>query len=171
VFGGLVSYLPEWLQSLDYSSETAGAYLSVFMIASSVGTLVGGTLSDRVGRIPVAAFSMVAIGPMVWLSLNFIGPLQAVLFGLVGFSIGLTYPITLVMGQDAWPHGIGLASSMVMGVGWLPFGIGTWVVGRIADQTTLTNGLGTLVYLPLVGLAAVAAIAFFQARTQQEEAK
>ena len=167
VLGGMVTYLPEWLQNVGLSPEAAGAYLSILMISTSAGTLVGGTVSDRVGRLPVVLFSLLAIGPVVWMSLHFSGPLQAALFGVVGFCLGLTFPITLVMGQDAWPQGVGLASSMVMGVGWLPFGIGSWVVGRIADQTTLTAALGTLVFVPLVGLAAAVFIIFFQIRKKR----
>jgi MFS transporter, FSR family, fosmidomycin resistance protein len=171
VMGGMVTYLPEWLHKLGLSPETTGAYLSILMISTSVGTLVGGVLSDHAGRLPVVFVSLLAIGPAVWMSLQISGPLQAALLALVGISIGLTFPITLVMGQDAWPQGVGLASSMVMGVGWLPFGIGSWVVGRIADQTTLTAALGTLIFVPLVGLAAAAAIAIIQARKKRAAAE
>jgi MFS transporter, FSR family, fosmidomycin resistance protein len=167
VLGGVVTYLPEWLLSMGFSAEAAGAYLSILMISSSVGTLTGGMLSDRVGRLPVVVFSLLTIGPTVWMALNLSGPVQAAMFGLVGFCLGLTFPTTLVMGQDAWPQGVGLASSMVMGIGWLPFGIGSWMVGRMADQTTLTAALGTLVYIPLVGLAAAAAIAIIQTRKKR----
>ena len=41
-----------------------------------------------------------------------------------------------------------------MGIGWLPAGLGAWAVGRIADGSTLTAGLHSLAFAPLVGLAA-----------------
>jgi len=45
---------------------------------------------------------------------------------------------------------------MVMGIGWLPAGLGAWVVGQIADASTLTDGLRSLTFAPLAALAATA---------------
>ena len=36
----------------------------------------------------------------------------------------------------------------------LPAGLGAWAVGRIADGSTLTAGLHSLAFAPLVGLVA-----------------
>ena len=73
---------------------------------------------------------------------------------LIGLMIGASFPVTIVLAQEAWPRSLGFASAMVMGLGWLPAGLGAWAVGRIADGSTLTDGLRSLTLAPLVGLTA-----------------
>lgn len=152
--GSLNTYLPEWLQSQGFTPEAAGASLSLMLFASSIGALIGGSLSDRTGRLPILLISMAGLGPAVWLLMQLSGPLQLAAVALAGFLIGATFPVTIVMAQEAWPRGTGLASALAIGLGWLPSGVGAWVVGLLADASTLTDGLSTLVYVPLVGLLA-----------------
>jgi FSR family fosmidomycin resistance protein-like MFS transporter len=83
------------------------------------------------------------------------GTVQLLCIGLIGVMIGATFPVTILMAQEIWPRATGLASSLVMGVGWLPAGIGSWVVGLIADRSSLSAGLTTLIFVPLVGVTAV----------------
>jgi len=158
VHGSIITYLPEWLLNSGLTTEITGIYISILMVMIGLGSLVGGILSDRLGRAPVAAVSFLFIGPAFWLFLNQADVFQPILIGLVGFALGISFPITIVMAQEAWPQGAGLASALVMGIGWLPYGIGSWTIGRIADLTTLTNALNTLIYIPLISLVATAII-------------
>ena len=72
------------------------------------------------------------------------------------------------MAQEAWPEGIGLASSLVMGLGWLPFGVGSWAIGRLADSTDLTFALGTLIYVPIISLVAAITYGVIAYRKKQQ---
>lgn len=150
----LNTYLPEWLQSGGWSPEHASILLSVLLASVAVGSLTGGTLSDHIGRVPVVLLSFSLAAPIVWLLLNTHGPLQVVFIALCGVMIGATFPVTILMAQEAWPQAVGLASSLAIGLGWLPGGIGAWFVGILADRVSLTFGLTTLVAAPLVGLLA-----------------
>jgi FSR family fosmidomycin resistance protein-like MFS transporter len=153
--GSLITYLPEWLQSQGRPLEAAGSIFSVLLVSVSIGSLTGGTLSDRVGRIPIVVGSLLLLGPFHWLLLHTNGALQIVFVSLVGIMIGATFPVGILMAQEVWPQAKGLASSLVLGLGWLPAGIGAWLVGFIADKTSLTYGLTTLLFVPLVGVTAV----------------
>jgi FSR family fosmidomycin resistance protein-like MFS transporter len=153
--GSLITYLPEWLQSQGRPLEAAGSIFSVLLVSVSIGSLTGGTLSDRVGRIPIVVGSLLLLGPFHWLLLHTSGALQIVFVSLVGIMIGATFPVGILMAQEVWPQAKGLASSLVLGLGWLPAGIGAWLVGFIADKTSLTYGLTTLLFVPLVGVTAV----------------
>jgi FSR family fosmidomycin resistance protein-like MFS transporter len=75
--------------------------------------------------------------------------------GLVGLLLGSTFPVTVVMAQEAWPRGVGLASALVMGVGWLPGGLGASVTGLVADHSTLGGALQLLVIPPMLGLLCI----------------
>lgn len=151
---GLMTYLPEWLRGNGQSLALAGAALTLFMVAVSIGSLFGGALSDRFGRLPVIAVSLVVMTAGHWLLMRTVGAPQMAAVLLVGLMIGASFPVTIVLAQEAWPGSVGLASALAMGIGWLPAGLGAWVVGRIADGSSLTAGLHSLAFAPLVGLAA-----------------
>ncbi len=158
----LMTYLPQWLQSNGQPIAVAGAALSILLIAVSTGSLLGGSISDRFGRVPVIAVSLIMLVIGQLLLLNLTGPSQLAAIVLIGLMIGASFPVSIVLAQEAWPNHVGLASALVMGLGWLPAGIGAFVVGRIADQTTLTVGLQSLVFVPLVGFAAIGAYALLE---------
>ncbi len=152
---GLMTYLPEWLRSDGQSLAVAGAALAVFMVAVSIGSLFGGALSDRFGRLPVIGASLLLMVAGHWLLMRLTGVSQMGSVVLIGLSIGASFPTTIVLAQEAWPQSVGFASAVVMGLGWLPAGLGAWVAGRIADQSTLDAGLRSLVFALPVGLAAL----------------
>ena len=153
--GSLITYLPEWLLSEGRPLSLASSIFSILLISLSIGSISGGTLSDKVGRVPIIAGSMVLMVPFYWLMFHTSGIAQIVAIALVGVMVGASSPVTILMAQEIWPQATGLAGSLVMGLGWLPAGIGSWVVGLVADRWSLTTGLTTLMFVPLVGLTAV----------------
>ncbi|HXF64223.1 MAG TPA: hypothetical protein VNK95_21525, partial [Caldilineaceae bacterium] len=50
---------------------------------------------------------------------------------------------------ESWPRQVGVASGLLMGVGWWPGGIGASVTGYLADHYSLGLALATLVLAPL----------------------
>ena len=166
----LSTYLPEWLQSQGWSSTGSGQVFSVFLISISIGSLIGGALADRIGNWPVLALSSLLLGPAHWLFLVTPDFLQVGLLSLMGIFIGISFPVSVVMAQELWPRGVGLASSLVMGLGWLPGGIGASVTGYIADYSSLSTGLQSLIIMPVVGIICVLIYAIFYRRGSYSEA-
>ncbi|MCA9994730.1 MAG: MFS transporter, partial [Anaerolineales bacterium] len=82
--GSLATYLPEWLLSEGRPLETASSIFSVLLVSLSVGSISGGTLSDKVGRVPIIVGSMLLMGPLHWLMLHSSGFSQIVLIALTG---------------------------------------------------------------------------------------
>jgi FSR family fosmidomycin resistance protein-like MFS transporter len=150
--GALNTYLPEWLQGQGWTPENANTLLSVLLVSVAAGSLTGGTISDRVGRLPVVLTSFFLLGPALWLLLHSSGIVQVASIAMLGVMIGSTFPVTLLMAQESWPQAVGLASSLAIGFGWLPSGMGAWFVGTLADRTSLTTGLTTLIVAPLFGI-------------------
>jgi FSR family fosmidomycin resistance protein-like MFS transporter len=93
------------------------------------------------------------------------GILQAVLVAMAGVLIGATFPLSIVMAQEAWPGGVGIASGLVMGLGWVPGGIGASVTGLIADRLSLGTGLRLLVIPALLGMVCMLFYALLQRST------
>jgi MFS transporter, FSR family, fosmidomycin resistance protein len=156
VQGALTNFMPTWLQSNGSSPEAAARMLSLLALSVSVGSLSGGTLSDKHGRAPILILSFSLMFPL--LNLFFLVPpggiLQTITLIGIGISIGASFPIGILMGQEAWPQAMGIAASLVIGLGWVPAGLGALVIGYIADQTNLTLALSTITLVPLIGVAA-----------------
>jgi FSR family fosmidomycin resistance protein-like MFS transporter len=154
----LRTYLLIWLQSQGRSLASSGQMMFVFLAAGGVGSLLGGRLSDRFGRWQLLLACLAVLAPVVWLFVGASGFSQWALVFLIGMLVGATFPVSIVLAQESWPGGVGIASGLVMGLGWLPGGIGASLTGRIADRISLAVGLRWLV-VPVV-LGALFVIAF-----------
>lgn len=146
------TYLAEWLQSQGWTLVRSGQALTMLSIAVGVGCLAGGALSDRIGRWRVLALGLGLLAPIHWLFIHTSGEWLVLLTGCIGFLIGFSFPVTIAAAQEAWPRGVGLASALATGIGWLPGGVGASLTGFIADQSSLTVGLQWLTVAPLLGL-------------------
>ena len=164
------TYLPTWLRERGLDLSAAGRFMFVFTIAISAGTLLGGYLSDRFGRWPLLAACLVLIGPSLWLFLSLSGIAQWALVVLLGILIGATFPISIVMAQDAWPAGVGTASGLVMGLGWVPGGLGSSLTGILADRYGLTVALRTLLLPALLSVVTILAYAAAQRASRRAQA-
>ncbi|MCB0011003.1 MAG: MFS transporter [Anaerolineales bacterium] len=151
--GTLNTYLPEWFASQGNSLALASGAFSLMLIMTSIGNIAGGRIADRLGNEQVVITCMILLPLFFWGLIHLTGLPQFVALALIGITVGATTPCYLVMAQDAWPDAIGLASSLVMGVAWLPSSLGAWVVGLIADRSSLTFALSTLTFVPLLGVA------------------
>ena len=153
----LISYLPLWVTETGGSTQLAGTLLFALLASISVGSLLGGALSDRVGT---GAVLLGAIGLLL--------PLLALLQGVsecrgtfhkfaiattIGCCMGATFPVAIVAAQQAWPRNIGIAAGTVIGLGYLPGGLGATVVDVIADRKGLLTALDSLYWPLVVGVA------------------
>lgn len=164
---GMMTYLPEWIQKQGYSVAFGGQVLTIFLVAVSFGSLTGGALSDYLGRWQVVVLSLLLLSGTQWVFLQsgIVGQVAAI--AAMGFLIGASFPVAIVMAQETWPRGVGMASALVMGLGWAPGGLGAWVTGLLADQSSLAFGLQALILPPLLG--AMAAVVYAVLHRKQRE--
>ena len=166
----LTTYLPLWIDSYDGARTGLAQVLFVLVGSLPAGSLLGGTLSDRVGRwqVVLAAAALLVFANGALLAVGPGGAPVAVLLltAAIGCLIGMTYPVAIIMAQEAWPRNLGLAGGLVMGLGWLPGGVGASALGLLADSAGLQRALSTLVVALLVGVAAIAAYAIIRSRTR-----
>lgn len=148
----LITYIPVWIESGGGTLTRAGQMLSVFAFSIGAGSLVGGAASDRVGRWIIGLVCFALLGPAYWLFLNVSGVNQILVLALIGFCLGNTYPIFVLMAQDCWSQRAAVASGLIMGIGWAPGGLGASFTGYVADTSSLFTGLQMLLVPPLVGL-------------------
>ena len=152
----LISYLPLWVADSGGGTQLAGTLLFLLMASVSVGSLLGGALSDRVGTGAVLLAAVAMLLPLFALLLS-VGEFRGTAAELavtaaIGCCIGATFPVVIVAAQQAWPRNIGLAAGTVIGLGYLPGGLGATVVGLVADRDGLLPALGGLHWPLAVGV-------------------
>ncbi len=149
------AFTPTWYRELGYGPAFYGPLATTLVLASAVGTVGCGTLADRYGRRAVIIATLVLSVPAILLYTMFPGPWafgSAILIGLLAAS---TAPLLLLMAQQLMARRAGLASGLVMGLGFVTGAIGIPITGAIGDAIGLQNALMTqaLLAAATVGLA------------------
>lgn len=146
-------FLPTWFHDLGYSATFYATLTTATILSGAIGTLMGGLFIDRIGarRLLVGSFSLLVI-PLILLT-QFPGPqafLFAMAFGFLG-DAGLAVP--LAAAQRLLPGRAGVASGLILGLGFITGGIGVPITGLIADQVGIPNALLIVAPLTLIGSA------------------
>ena len=143
------AFTPTWYRQLGYGPEFYGPLATTLVLASAVGTVGCGSLADRYGRRTVILVTLVLSVPAILLYTMFPGPWafgSAILIGVLAAS---TAPLMLLMAQQLMASRAGLASGLVMGLGFVTGAIGIPINGAIADAVGLQESLMTQVILVL----------------------
>jgi FSR family fosmidomycin resistance protein-like MFS transporter len=143
------SFTPTWYRQLGYGPEFYGPLATTLVLSSAVGTVGCGALADRYGRRTVILATLVLSAPAILLFTMFPGPWAFVSAVLIGFLAASTAPLMLLMAQQLMTARAGLASGLVMGLGFVTGAIGVPINGAIADAIGLQRSLMTHVILVL----------------------
>jgi FSR family fosmidomycin resistance protein-like MFS transporter len=149
------TYVPQVFKMFGYSNADAGTVLFAILFPLAIGGLIGGALSDRIGRRNVLVASTLLSGPALWMLLSSTGSSVFVWGAILGLTTGASFPVTLVMAQSLIPRGLGLMSGIVLGFTFIAGAVGTGVSGVLADQIGLLPTMNLNAALPLLaaGLA------------------
>src|SRR5665213_3094002 len=159
------SFTPTWYAQMGYGPSFYGPLATTLVLASAVGAVGCGSLADRFGRRTVILATLVLSAPSVLLYTLFPGPwafLSAILIGVLAAS---TAPLMLLMAQQLMATRAGLASGLVMGLGFVTGALGVPINGAIADHIGLQLLLMTHVALVLATIP----IAWFLPREEEME--
>ena len=132
--------------------QTAQLYLFTFLGGIVLGTLAGGAVGDRVGRIPVMWFSILGALPFALL-LPHVGLFwTGVLAVLIAMIMASAFSAILVYAQELLPGRVGLAAGMFYGFSFGLGGLGAAALGKLADLTSITTVYQLTPFLLLLGL-------------------
>jgi len=159
------AFTPTWYKQLGYGPAFYGPLATVLVLSSALGAIGCGTLADRYGRRTVILATLVLSLPAILLYTLFPGPLAFGSAILLGFSAASTAPLMLLLAQQLMASRAGLASGLVMGLGFVTGAIGIPINGAIADRLTLQLSLLSQVILVLVTIG----IAWFLPSEEQVE--
>jgi len=134
------------------SVQQSQVFLFLFLGAGAAGTLAGGPLGDRIGRKPVLWLSILGIAPFT-LILPYANLLwTAVLSMFIGAIMSSAFPAILVYATELVPGKVGLIAGMFFGLAFGLAGIGSAVLGKLADATSIEFVVFACSFLPLIGL-------------------
>ena len=143
------AYSPVYFPQLaGFTVQGASLLSTVYLLSLSLGGLIGGVVSDRVGGRTVLMIALLVFGPATFL-MFWTRDVNAFWFApLAGFAAGASWPPLIVMAQDAIPRHSGVASGLALGTAFAMGGIGVTVTGFLAEPHVF--GLGSVI--PLIGV-------------------
>jgi MFS transporter, FSR family, fosmidomycin resistance protein len=149
----LETFIPSWYESMGYDAGFYGPLAATLVLASAFGTVGSGSLADRYGRRIVIIGSLVLTIPALLLFAQFTGPIAFVTAALIGLSAASTGPLMLVMAQQLMNKRAGMASGLILGIGFLTGAIGVPITGAIADTFGMPAAIRSQVLLVIATIA------------------
>jgi FSR family fosmidomycin resistance protein-like MFS transporter len=152
----LTSYYTFYLiDRFHVSVQASQVYLFVFLFAVAAGTIIGGPVGDRIGRKKVIWVSILGVAPFSLL-LPYAGLLgTAILSVFIGLILASAFSAILVYAQELVPGKVGLIAGLFFGIAFGIAGIGSAVLGKIADHVGIIRVFEGCAYLPLIGMLAI----------------
>ncbi|MBC8984651.1 MFS transporter [Pedobacter sp. N36a] len=149
----LTSYFTFYvIEKFHVSVQTSQLYLFVFLFSVAAGTLIGGPIGDRFGRKYVIWFSILGTAPFAlmlpYANLFWTG----VLIVPIGVILASAFSAILVYAQELIPGKVGLVSGLFFGFAFGMGGIGSALLGNLADSTSIAYVFHICSFLPLIGL-------------------
>lgn len=141
------------IHKFGVSVQASQLYLFVFLIATAIGTLLGGPIGDRVGRKYVIWVSILGAAPFTLIMPHVENLyLTTVLSFCVGLTLSSAFPAILVYAQELLPYKLGLISGLFFGFAFGVAGIASAVLGNMADRYGIEAVYNVCGYMPLIGL-------------------
>ncbi|MDE6450203.1 MAG: MFS transporter [Muribaculaceae bacterium] len=140
------------IEQFGVSIKMSQIYLFVFLVATVVGTLVGGPMGDRYGRKPVIWVSILGTAPFS-LAMPHCGLALTVVFSFcAGFMLSSAFPAILLYAQELLPNKLGLVSGLFFGFAFGVAGIAAAILGDYIDVYGIKAVYDVCAYTPLLGI-------------------
>jgi FSR family fosmidomycin resistance protein-like MFS transporter len=152
----ITSYFTFYLMhKFNVTIQGSQLHLFMFLFAVAAGTLLGGPIGDRVGRKYVIWFSILGVAPFT-LMLPYANLFwTTVLSIVVGVILASAFSAILVYAQELLPGKIGMISGLFFGFAFGMGGLGSALLGMLADRTSIDYVYHVCSFLPLIGVLTV----------------
>jgi FSR family fosmidomycin resistance protein-like MFS transporter len=152
----ITSYFTFYLMhKFNVSIQTSQVHLFLFLFAVAAGTLLGGPIGDRVGRKYVIWFSILGVAPFTLLLPYANLFWTTVLSIMIGVILASAFSAILVYAQELIPGKIGMISGLFFGFAFGMGGLGSALLGMLADKTSIDYVYHVCAFLPLIGVLTV----------------
>lgn len=126
--------------------------LFVFLFAVAAGTIIGGPVGDRIGRKRVIWISILGVAPFSLLLPHVGLPMAVGLTVIIGLVMASAFSAIIVYAQELVPGNVGLIAGLFFGLAFGVAGVGSALLGWLADHTSIGFVFRVCAWLPLIGL-------------------
>lgn len=149
----LTSYYTFYLiNKFGISVQSSQIHLFIFLFSVAAGTFIGGPVGDKIGRKYVIWISILGVAPFALLlpycNLFWTGALTVI----IGLVLSSAFSAILVYAQELIPGKVGMVAGLFFGFAFGIAGIGSALLGRLADSTSIEYVFYVCSFLPLIGL-------------------
>jgi FSR family fosmidomycin resistance protein-like MFS transporter len=149
----MTSYYTFYLiHKFHLSVQSSQFHLFIFLAAVAAGTIIGGPIGDRFGRKYVIWFSILGAAPFTLLLPHVNLFWTSILSVFIGVILASAFSAILVYAQELLPGKIGMISGLFFGFAFGMGGLGSALLGALADLTSIEYVYRVCAYLPLIGL-------------------
>ncbi len=143
------------MHKFNVSVQSSQVHLFLFLFAVAAGTLLGGPIGDRVGRKYVIWFSILGVAPFTLLMPYANLFWTTILSMVIGVILASAFSAILVYAQELIPGKIGMISGLFFGFAFGMGGLGSALLGILADKTSIDYVYHVCAFLPLIGIITV----------------
>jgi FSR family fosmidomycin resistance protein-like MFS transporter len=140
------------IDKFGVSIQSSQIYLFIFLFAVAAGTFIGGPVGDRIGRKYVIWISILGTAPFAillpYLDLFWTGVMSVI----IGLVLSSAFSAILVYAQELIPGKVGMVAGLFFGFAFGIGGIGSAILGNLADKTSIEYVFQVCSFLPLIGL-------------------
>ncbi|WP_293309074.1 MFS transporter [Pedobacter sp. UBA5917] len=149
----MTSYFTFFLiNKFHVSVQQSQLYLFGFLAAVAAGTVIGGPLGDRFGRKYIIWISILGVAPFTLL-LPYVGLMWTVILAIIiGVIISSAFSAILVYATDLVPGKVGMIAGLFFGFAFGMGGVGSALLGWLADKTSIEYVFQICAFLPLIGI-------------------
>jgi len=152
MISSLTTYLPLFLTEEGADIWLAGASLTLLEGAGVAGALLGGSLSDRIGRREVMGVALLVTPILMLLFLQADGWLRIPLLLALGLTALSVIPVLMALVQESFPENRALANGVYMALSFLIRSGAVLIVGAIGDTWGMQAAFTVSAVAPLLGL-------------------
>lgn len=140
------------IEKFGVNVESSQIYLFIYFASVAFGTIIGGSLGDKYGRKLVIWISILGVAPFTLLlpHMDILG--TVILSIIIGIVISSAFSAILVYATELIPGKVGMVAGLFFGLAFGLGGIGSAVLGQLADKTSVEYVFSICAYLPLLGI-------------------
>ncbi|MDX9863263.1 MAG: MFS transporter [Anaerolineaceae bacterium] len=156
LMNALQVFLPTYMTEVGAGLWMAGAAATIFAGATVLGTLLGGSLSDRLGRRQMLLISVITTPLLVLAFMRSEGLVlrMLLLFG-AGLMIGPATPVILAIVQERFPEKRAFASGIYIAASFVIRSLASVLLGALGDWFGLGAAFSISAFVLFLGIPVV----------------
>jgi FSR family fosmidomycin resistance protein-like MFS transporter len=127
-------------------------YLFAFLGSVALGTVIGGPIGDKFGRKYVIWISILGVAPFTLLLPYATLFWTVALSVIIGLILSSAFSAILVYATELVPGKVGLIAGLFFGLAFGMGGLGSAILGKVADITSINYVFRICAFLPLIGI-------------------